>query len=153
MGSQGPSLPSLLLPDLLPAVLHHEEGVGAVGHGEGEAVPERAAAVVAVAEAALVDVIHGEGGGLQGTLPTATELQQPVPGWLHHPERDGLHLCPDMEEKAGDTISEPGQACASSSLCPGSFPVLGLPALSSSLCRGGSLQSQAHPTDLLVQLT
>lgn len=133
MSSHGP-LPSLLLPDLLPAILHHEERVGAVGHGEGEAVPERAAAIVAVADAVLVDVIHGEGGGLEGTLPAAAALDQPVPGRLHHPERDGLHLHPHTEGQSwGHDLStrpglsfqlmKPGQG-----LCPGGSPVSLFPA-------------------------
>lgn len=125
-------------PDLPLALLHHEEGVGAVGHGEGEAVPERvAAAMVAVADEVLVDVSHGEGAGLEGTLPAAAALQQPVPGWLHHPERDGLHLCPDREGQSWHTTSGPAHSC---------FPLS--PALALALSQGG----KARPTQLLVQL-
>lgn len=77
---------------LLAALLHHEEQVGAVGHGEGEAVLERVGAVVVVADAVLVDVVHGEAAGLPVVLPVAGALDGAVPGRLHHGEDDGLRL-------------------------------------------------------------
>lgn len=111
------ALPSLLLPDLPRAVLQHEQGVGAVGDGEGEAVPGRGAAAVAVADAALLDVPHGEGAGWDRALPRAAALDQPVPGRLHHPERDGLHLCPDTEGQSWghdrDSAQAPSLCCCS----------------------------------------
>lgn len=77
---------------LLAAIVHHEEQVGAVGHGEGEAVLERVGAVVVVADAVLVDVVHGEAAGLAEVLAVACALDGAVARSLDNGEDDGLRL-------------------------------------------------------------
>lgn len=77
---------------LLAALLHHEEQVGPVGHGEGEAVFERVGAVMVVADAVLVDVVHGEAAGLPVVLAVAGALDGAVTRGLDHGENDGFRL-------------------------------------------------------------
>ena len=77
---------------LLAALLHHEEQVGAVSHGEGEAVLERVGAVVVVADAVLVDVVHAEGAGLTVVLAVARALDGAVTRSLDDGEDNGLRL-------------------------------------------------------------
>lgn len=83
---RSPSPPSSS-PYLLLSILHDEEGVGPIGHGESEAILQRAAAIVSVADAVLVDVVHREGGGWVVTLPVAGAFDPAVPRGMHNCER------------------------------------------------------------------
>lgn len=77
---------------LLASFLYHKEQVGAVGHGEGEAVLERVGAIVVVADAVLVDVVHGKAAGLSVVLASARALDGAMPRSLNDGEDDGLRL-------------------------------------------------------------
>lgn len=77
---------------LLAALFHHEQQVGAISHSEGEAVFERVGAVVVVADAVLVDVIHGETAGLPVMLAIARALYGAVTWSLDDSEDNGLRL-------------------------------------------------------------
>ncbi|KAL4001054.1 hypothetical protein ACER0C_006353 [Sarotherodon galilaeus] len=72
------------------------EQVGAVGHGEGEAVFERVGAVVVVADAVLVDVVHGEAAYLSVVLAADGALDGAVSRSLDDAEDDGLRLEEDL---------------------------------------------------------
>lgn len=106
MSSQGP-LPSLLLPDLLPSLLHHEEGAGAVGDGEGEAVPERAAAAVPAAAALLVDVMSSlvKVVACRGRCPRPLRSISPCRGGCTAPNVRDSTCARTWRGKAGDTTS------------------------------------------------
>ena len=90
---------------LFPALLHHKQQVGAVGHSEGEAVLERVGAVVVVADAVLVDVVHAEAAGLPVVLTVARPLDGTVTRSLDDSEDDGLRLDKVMF-KAGEMEGE-----------------------------------------------
>lgn len=79
-------------PHLFSSFLDNKEGIRPIGYGEGEPVFEGIAAVMAVVDPVLVDVLHGEGGrGLEG-LPVGGPLDGAMAGRLHNPERDRLGL-------------------------------------------------------------
>lgn len=78
--------------NLFAAFLHHEEKVGAIGQREGKAVFERVGAIVVVADAVLVDVLHGEAAGLSVVLPVAGAFNGAVARGLDNGEGDGVRL-------------------------------------------------------------
>lgn len=85
-------------PHLFSSFLNDKEGVLPIRNSEGEAVFEGVAAVVAVADAVLVDVFHGEGGAEVEMLPPGGPLDGAVAWRLHNGEGDRVSL-PRMEGK------------------------------------------------------
>lgn len=79
-------------PHLSPSFLSNKEGVRPISNSEGEPVFEGVAAVVAVADSVLVDVLHGEGGDELEMLPIDGSLDAAMTWGLHDGERDRLGL-------------------------------------------------------------
>lgn len=86
------SLSTVFAPHLFSSFLNDKERVWAISHGEGEVVSERVAAIMAVADLVLVDVLHGEGGSVPEVLPVGGPLDGAVPWGLHNGECDRLAL-------------------------------------------------------------
>ena len=82
----------LFSPHLFPAFFNNKEGIRAISNSEGEPVFEGVAAVVAVADPVLVNVFHGEGGGVLELLPTGGPLDSAMTRGLHDGECDRLGL-------------------------------------------------------------
>lgn len=77
---------------LFPPILHNEEGIGPIRHSESKAILQWVASIVTVADAVLVNVIHGEGGGLVVMLPIAGVFNQAMSRGLHDCECNCLSL-------------------------------------------------------------
>lgn len=77
---------------LLPSIFHNKEGVGPIRHDEGETVLQRVAAIVAVTDPVLEDVIHGEGGGLAIVLTIVGAFNHAMPRGLHDGECNQFSL-------------------------------------------------------------
>ena len=101
------SLSAVSAPHLFSPFLNNEERVRPVRHSEGESVSEGVAAVVAVADPALVDVLHGEGGRELEGLPIGSSLNDAVAWGLHDRECDGLGLSWRQREEKGTLYQEP----------------------------------------------
>lgn len=86
------SLPTVFAPYLFSSFLNDKEGVCPISHSEGEVVSEGVAAIMAVADPVLVDVFHGEGGGVPEMLPIGGPLDGAVAWRLHNGEHDRLGL-------------------------------------------------------------
>lgn len=82
----------LCFPHLFPSFLNNKEGVRPISNSEGEPVFEGVAAIVAVADSVLVDVLHGEGGDELEMLPIGGSLDAAMTWGLHNGERDRLSL-------------------------------------------------------------
>lgn len=93
------SLSVILTPYLFSSFLNNKEGIRPIRNHEGEPVSEGVAAIMAVADPVLVDVFHGEGGGVLGTLPIAGSLDGAMAWGLHNAECDRLSLL--RREKTG----------------------------------------------------
>ena len=102
------SLSAVSAPHLFSSFLNNEERIRPVSHGEGESVFEGVAAVVAVADPVLVDVLHGEGGRELEGLPVGGPLDGAVAWGLHDRERDRLGLSQRQQEK-GTLYQEPDE--------------------------------------------
>ena len=101
------SLSAVSAPHLFSSFLNNEEGIRPISHGEGESVSEGVAAIVAVADPALVDVLHGEGGHELEGLPIGGSLDGAVAWGLHDRERDRLGLSWRQQEEKGTLYQEP----------------------------------------------
>lgn len=83
---------SVASPHLFPSFLNNKEGVCPISNSEGEPVFEGVAAIVAVADSVLVDILHGEGGDELEMLPIGGSLDAAMTWGLHNGERDRLSL-------------------------------------------------------------
>lgn len=93
------SLSVILTPYLFSSFLNNKEGIRPIRNYKGEPVFEGVAAIMAVADPVLVDVFHGEGGGVLRTLPITGSLDGAVAWGLHNGECDRLGL--SRREKTG----------------------------------------------------
>ena len=94
-------------PHLFSSFLNNEERVRPVSHGESESVSEGVAAIVAVADPALVDVLRGEGGRELEGLPIGGSLDDAMAWGLHDREPDRLGLQWRQQEEKGTLYQEP----------------------------------------------
>lgn len=78
---------------LLLPLFHHEELIGPVRHREGKPILEGIAAVVVVADAVLIDVVHGEGVRLAVVLAIVGAFDCTVTRNLHNGEGNRFSLC------------------------------------------------------------
>lgn len=82
----------LFSPHLFPTFFNNEEGIRPISNSEGEPVFEGVAAIVAVADPVLVDIFHGEGGGVLELLPIGGSLDSAMTRGLHNGECDRFSL-------------------------------------------------------------
>lgn len=101
------SLSTVFAPHLFSSFLNNKEGICPVSNGEGEPVFEGVAAVVAVADPVLIDVLHGEGGGVLEGLPVGGSLNGAMTRGLHDHECDRLGLSRRQKAREeGNSVTE-----------------------------------------------
>lgn len=74
--------------NLFSTFFYDEEHVGAIADSKSKAVLERVAAIVMVADAVLINVVHSEGVGLPVVLTVAGALDGAVTRSLNDGKRD-----------------------------------------------------------------
>ena len=101
------SLSVVFVPHLFSPFLNNKEGIRPVSNGEGEPVFEGVAAVVAVADPVLIDVLHGEAGGVLEGLPVGGSLNGAMAWGLPDHECDRLGLSRRQKARGeGNSVTE-----------------------------------------------